>query len=139
MGDRLATIDMGRKVGGCSAPFYGGTGSPSNTIRPGPRPTSVPSFILIHPTTWPQSVLSAAVRTVVVIACITLPNVVIQLTDASLVERGRHKLRSLLVSRQFEDAGHHLDFSTRTPCRWIGQLMQCRDRTIQVKRPHAIK
>jgi len=36
--------------------FVGGAGSPSNTISPGPRPTSVPSGILdlIHPTVWPQ-------------------------------------------------------------------------------------
>jgi len=27
---------------------------PSNAMWPGPRPTSVPSFILIHPTIWPQ-------------------------------------------------------------------------------------
>jgi len=54
MGDYLATIDMGRKVGGCCAPFRGGAGSPSNTMWPGPRPTSVPSGILIHPTVWPQ-------------------------------------------------------------------------------------
>jgi len=32
----------------------GGTGSPSNTVWPGPRPTFVPSFILIRPTVWPQ-------------------------------------------------------------------------------------
>jgi len=25
-----------------------------NTMWPGPRPTSVPSGILIHPTVWPQ-------------------------------------------------------------------------------------
>jgi len=31
-----------------------GAGSPSNTMWPGPRPTSVPSFILIHPTVWPE-------------------------------------------------------------------------------------
>jgi len=31
------------------APWY-----PSNTMWPGPRPTSVPSGILIHPTVWPQ-------------------------------------------------------------------------------------
>jgi len=54
MGDRLATVDMERKVGGCCAPFRGGAGSPSNTISPGPRPTSVPSGILIHPTIWPS-------------------------------------------------------------------------------------
>jgi len=32
----------------------GGAGSPSNTMSPGPRPTSIPSDILIHPTVWPQ-------------------------------------------------------------------------------------
>ena len=32
----------------------GGAGSPSNTTSPGPRPTSVPSGILIHPAIWPQ-------------------------------------------------------------------------------------
>jgi len=54
MGDRLASVDMGRKVGGCGAPFRGGVGSPSITMSPGPRPTSVPGDILIHPTGWPQ-------------------------------------------------------------------------------------
>jgi len=92
MGDRLATVDMGRKEGvavplsvhgspsnnvaraevylptkwhldpssrlartdmdqkwGCCAPF-GGSGSPPNTVWHGPRPTSVLSGILIHPT-----------------------------------------------------------------------------------------
>jgi len=29
-------------------------GSPSNTMWPGPRATSLPSGILIHPTVWPQ-------------------------------------------------------------------------------------
>ena len=53
MGDRLATIDMGRKEGGCCAPFRG-AGSPSNTKSPGPRPTFIPSGILIHPAVWPQ-------------------------------------------------------------------------------------
>jgi len=53
MGDRLATMDMGRK-GGCCAPSRGGVGSPSNTMSPGQRPTSVPNGILIHPTVWPQ-------------------------------------------------------------------------------------
>jgi len=28
--------------------------SSSNTVLPGPRPTCMPSFILIHPTVWPQ-------------------------------------------------------------------------------------
>ena len=54
MGDRLATIDMGRKVGGCCTPFRGRTGSPSNTMLPGRRPASVPSGILIHPIVSPQ-------------------------------------------------------------------------------------
>jgi len=40
---RLATTDMGRKLGG-------GAGSPSNTMRP----TFVVSGILIHPAVWPQ-------------------------------------------------------------------------------------
>jgi len=36
-------------------PFWGwGTGSPSNTMWPGPRPTSLPSFILISETVWSQ-------------------------------------------------------------------------------------
>jgi len=45
---------MDRKVGDCCAPLRGGAESPSNTISPGPRPTCVPSGILIHPTVWPQ-------------------------------------------------------------------------------------
>ena len=32
----------------------GGAGSASNTVWPGPRPTFVPSGILIHPAIWPQ-------------------------------------------------------------------------------------
>jgi len=41
---------------GHSSPLSGGAGSPSNTMwpGPGPRPTSMPSFISIHPTVWPQ-------------------------------------------------------------------------------------
>ena len=39
MGDRLATIDMDRKRR--AVPLFGGAGSPSNTMWPGPRPTSV--------------------------------------------------------------------------------------------------
>jgi len=46
MGNRLATIDMGRKLG--VVPLQGAAGSQSNTMLPGPRPTSVPSGILIH-------------------------------------------------------------------------------------------
>ena len=47
---RLATTDMGGKLG--CVPFLGGAGSSSNTIWPGPRDTSMLSFILIHPTVW---------------------------------------------------------------------------------------
>ena len=57
MGDRLATIDVDRKVGGCCAPFFEGggrAGCPSHIMWLGTRPTSVPSDILIHPTVWPQ-------------------------------------------------------------------------------------
>jgi len=44
----------GPKIGG-SAPFLGrGDGSPSSTMWPRPRPTSMPSAILIHPAVWPQ-------------------------------------------------------------------------------------
>ena len=45
----------GRKIGGGSAPFFGrGAGSPSNTMLPRPRPTSVPSGILSHRAVWRQ-------------------------------------------------------------------------------------
>ena len=54
---RLATIDMGRKLGGGSAPILRrGAGSPSNTKSPGPRRTSIPSGILIHPAIWQQQI-----------------------------------------------------------------------------------
>jgi len=43
-------IEDGR---GLLCPF-GAAGSPSNTVWPGPRPTSIPSGMLIHPTIWPQ-------------------------------------------------------------------------------------
>jgi len=54
MGNRLDTTDIGRKVGGCFAHFRGGAAFPPNTTSPRPRPTSVPSGILIHPAVWPQ-------------------------------------------------------------------------------------
>jgi len=54
MGDGLATIDMGRKVGAAMSLSVGAVGSPPNTMSPGPRPTSIPSGILIHATVWPQ-------------------------------------------------------------------------------------
>jgi len=56
MGDRLATIDMGRKLG--AVPLFGGegAGSSSNTMSPKPTPISVPSGILIHPAVRPQQI-----------------------------------------------------------------------------------
>jgi len=71
MDDRFATIDMGCSLPtqaalhasvnpeaylgwGCYASFRGGDGSPFNTMWPGPRPTSIPSGIPIHPTILPQ-------------------------------------------------------------------------------------
>jgi len=54
MGDRLATIDMGRKVQAAVILSVGGAGSQSIAMLPGPRPTSIPSGSLIHPTIWPQ-------------------------------------------------------------------------------------
>ena len=51
MDDRLATVDVGRKL---AVPLFRGVGFPFNTISPGPRPTSVPSGILTHPAVWPQ-------------------------------------------------------------------------------------
>ena len=54
MCDRLATVDMGRKLG-VLCPFpWAGDGYPSNTMWPGPRYTSKPSSILIHRAVWPQ-------------------------------------------------------------------------------------
>jgi len=49
----LARTDMGRKLG-CMPLLGGGAGSPSKTTWRGPRPTCMPSFILIHSTVWPQ-------------------------------------------------------------------------------------
>ena len=49
---RWATVpeqSRSKKWWGCCAPFRG---SPSNTMSPGPSPTSVPSGILIHLTVW---------------------------------------------------------------------------------------
>jgi len=54
MGDRLATIDMAQKVGTAVPLSMWELQSPSNTMSSRPRPTSVPSGILIHPTVWPQ-------------------------------------------------------------------------------------
>ena len=48
-----ATTNMGQNWG--AVPLWRrGAGSPCKTMWPGPRPTRVPSFILIHPTVWSQ-------------------------------------------------------------------------------------
>ena len=45
----------GPKIGGFApASLFGVGGSPSNTKSPGPRPTSTPSGILVHPAVWVQ-------------------------------------------------------------------------------------
>ena len=49
---RLATIHGPKLRVLC--PLFGGGWVPSNTMSPGPRPTSVPSGILIHQAVWPQ-------------------------------------------------------------------------------------
>jgi len=47
---RLATIDIFQKLGAGAVSFFlGGAGSPSNTMSPQLRPTSVASSILIQP------------------------------------------------------------------------------------------
>jgi len=51
---RLATIDMGRKLGALPLFWVEGAGYPSNTVSLGPRPASLPSGILIHPAIWAQ-------------------------------------------------------------------------------------
>jgi len=53
MGDRLATTDMGRKEG-ADVPLCGGAEFASTTMWPGPRSTTAPSDILIHPAVWPE-------------------------------------------------------------------------------------
>ena len=55
--NRLATTDMGRKLGRAVPLLLGvrvEARSPSNTVWPGPRPTCIPSGILDHSTVWPQ-------------------------------------------------------------------------------------
>jgi len=55
---RFGHNGRGPKIGeGVPPPFCeGGAGWLSNTKSPGPRPTSTPSGILIHPDIWPQQI-----------------------------------------------------------------------------------
>jgi len=55
---RLATIEVGRKLGRGLCPLFGEgrVGSPSNTKSPGLRPSSILSGILIHAAIWPQQI-----------------------------------------------------------------------------------
>jgi len=46
-------FDHNRQLGNC-APLGEGAWPPSKTTWLGPRPTTMSSFILIHPTVWPQ-------------------------------------------------------------------------------------
>jgi len=54
MGDRLTTVDMGRKVG-AAVPVSVWELGPHNTVSPAPRPTSIPNDILIHEAVWSQN------------------------------------------------------------------------------------
>jgi len=54
MGEHNGHKRYGPKKEGLCPLLGGGAGSPSNTTWSGPRPTSVPSGILIHPAIWPQ-------------------------------------------------------------------------------------
>ena len=50
----LATTDMGQKLGEVDVPFFLGVAGPHwNTMSHRPRPTTMPSGILIHATVWP--------------------------------------------------------------------------------------
>jgi len=49
---------MGQKLGTAVPFFLGDAGSPSNTKSPGPRLTSIPIGILVHPAVWPQRTLA---------------------------------------------------------------------------------
>jgi len=54
MGDRLATNRHGPTEGIYCALSVRRDESPSNTVSPGLRSTSIPGGCLIHPTVWPQ-------------------------------------------------------------------------------------
>ena len=53
MGDR-GHNRHGPKKGAAAVPLSRIAGNPSNTKWPGPRSTSLPSGVFIHPAVWPQ-------------------------------------------------------------------------------------
>jgi len=53
MGDRGHNRHGPKRVG-AAVPLLRRAGTPSNTMWPGPRSTSVPSDVFIHPAIWPQ-------------------------------------------------------------------------------------
>jgi len=58
---RFATIDMGQKLGGVGVgvPSFWGSWVPiEHTVSPGPRSTSIPSGVLVHPAIWPERTLA---------------------------------------------------------------------------------
>ena len=57
---RLATIDMGQKLGGSACRFSRGIWVPieHNIAWVKARPTSIPSGILVHPAVWPQPTMA---------------------------------------------------------------------------------
>ena len=54
MGDRGHNRHGSKRGGAAVALSRGESGSPSNTLRPGMRFTSVPSGVFIHPAVWSQ-------------------------------------------------------------------------------------
>jgi len=54
MGDPGHNRHGPHRGGGAAVPLSRRAGTPSNTMWPGPRSTSVPSAVFIHPAVWPQ-------------------------------------------------------------------------------------
>ena len=59
MGDRLATIDIGRKLGEGCAPFLGSWVAGSHNVALGEAYLRT-MWILIHPAVWPQQTWAEA-------------------------------------------------------------------------------
>jgi len=50
----MATVDIRKEGGGCCA-LSQSAGTQSNAMWPGPRSTSGPSGVIVHPVVWPQN------------------------------------------------------------------------------------